>query len=112
MRHELKRFVYICDGLAKSTNAHCSSSQVIDAPDERAADGIARERGWNFDAKTGALMCNSRDHKALSDKMGRPKRDPKTCEHNVVRVNDHYYVCTKCGSGGSREWADRWVKTA
>lgn len=26
-------------------------------------------------------------------------------EHVVLRVNDYYYVCEKCGQAGSQRWA-------
>lgn len=113
MKQELKRFVYMCDGLSKATNGHCSSTQVIDAVDERQADGIAKERGWTFDPKTGALNCNAREHKKIEPgKMGRPKKDQATCEHNPVRVNARLYVCTKCGKTGSADWAQQNLKAA
>lgn len=107
LKQELKRFVYACDRLIV-TNHHCPSTQVIDAVDERAADGIAKERGWSFDHK-GNLSCKRQDHKKVSEKMGRPRKDPGNCDHNVVRVNEEYSVCTKCGTGGSQRSFERWA---
>ncbi len=60
-RQEVRRFVYLCDGMEHATR-RCPSTQVIDAVDENEADHIAKMRGWRIDKKSGC-MCNSREHK-------------------------------------------------
>lgn len=45
MRYELKRYIYMCDCMAKS-NAKCSSVEVVEAVCEVDADNIVKQRGW------------------------------------------------------------------
>jgi hypothetical protein len=54
----MKRYIYMCDG--KETDLfNCKKTQVIDAVDIRAADGIAREMGWMLDGD-GHCICNKK----------------------------------------------------
>jgi hypothetical protein len=61
----MKRYIYMCDG--KVTDLfNCKKTQVIDAVDIRAADGIAREMGWILDGD-GHCICNKK-HKQLTER--------------------------------------------
>ena len=59
-RQEVKRYVYICDGMEHASKG-CPSTQVVDAINEKEADHIAKMRGWRVDRK--GVLCNSREHK-------------------------------------------------
>ena len=67
-RHEIRRFVYMCDG-AEHSNKRCPSTQAVDAVNEQEADRIARDRGWRIDGKS--CLCNSREHKKWSPRPDR-----------------------------------------
>ncbi len=60
LRHEMKRFVYLCDGLQRNSH-RCTSTQVVDAATEAEADQIAKMRGWRLE--TAGFICNDREHR-------------------------------------------------
>lgn len=61
MKYEMKRFIYICDGVVRD-QLRCKVTQVIDAANEHDADKIARERGWLIDHD--GCMCGAK-HKVF-----------------------------------------------
>lgn len=59
LRQEVKRFVYMCDGMS-ANNSRCNSVQVIDACTEREADALALKAGWKVNRAR--CMCNQQKH--------------------------------------------------
>ena len=57
MRHELKRYVYMCDGL-EHAHKRCQGAEVVEAACEADADKIVRQRRWEGRAD-GTWLCTA-----------------------------------------------------
>lgn len=81
-RQEVKRFVYMCDGM-ENVKLRCSSVQVVDAVNEKEADQIARDRGWRVSPQKGVL-CSHKKHKKWARRPDRTAGLP-----SLTVVEDH-----------------------
>lgn len=73
MRHEVRRFVYMCDGLQHG-RLRCESMQVIDAVDEKEADHLVRMYGWTIDRK--GVICKEKKHLKYNRTCDLPPTNP------------------------------------
>lgn len=77
-RHEVKRFVYMCDGLvplAQGGHKRCSSATVIDAPTEREADHLAKMQGWDMN-QSKKWLCKEKKHLKYNRTFDLPPTNP------------------------------------
>lgn len=98
-RHELHRYVYMCDGLEQA-NKKCSGAEVIDAASEWDADKIARQRGWSND-RFGRWLCGQVKKHVKSVHTQEDQDDDGTEERQMQHL---VHVGEGCdGSGPCRE---------